>query len=60
MKIILSTTPIEPYIEVDGGYARCSVCWHEVTPDDIICPHCQQRQDWSWLKKEVKKNEGQN
>lgn len=54
METISNTTPIEPYIEVDGGYARCSVCWHEVTPDDIICPHCQQRQDWSWLKKEVK------
>ena len=50
-------TPVEPYIELDGGYARCSVCWNEITPNDSVCPHCKQIQDWSWLKKKVKKDE---
>ena len=47
---ISSNTPLEPYIELDGGYARCSSCWNEIAPNDSVCPHCKQIQDWSWLK----------
>lgn len=48
---ISSNIPVEPYIELDGGYARCAKCWNEIAPNDSVCPHCKQAQDWSWLKK---------
>ena len=44
------TKPIEPEIELDGGYAICVRCKTEITPINIICPICHQIQDWSWLK----------
>lgn len=40
---------IEPYIEIDGGFARCSKCWNEVVCRQEYC-RCGQKQDWSWLK----------
>lgn len=46
------STPIEPYIDCDGGYfARCHRCWHEIDPHNNICPYCHQMQDWTWLNK---------
>ena len=51
-KMILSKDPpLVPYIELDGGYARCSNCWNEVEPTGNICPYCGQAQDWSWFGK---------
>ena len=43
--------PLIPYIELDGGYARCSNCFKEVKIDENICPYCNQVQDWSWFGK---------
>lgn len=43
--------PIEPEIEVDGGYAYCKRCYNEIEPHNNICFNCSQTQDWSWLKK---------
>ena len=55
---ISKSTPIEPYIECDGGYyAMCHRCWHEITPTDNICPKCNQAQDWSWFGKSNKNME---
>ena len=51
---ISKDTPIEPEIELDGGYAYCIRCWHEITPKDSICPKCKQAQDWSWFGKKKK------
>ena len=32
---ISKSTPIEPYIECDGGYyALCHRCWTEIEPKD--------------------------
>ncbi len=42
--------PLEPTIELDGGYAVCSSCGQEIEPHTDICPNCKQKQDWSWLK----------
>lgn len=53
-KILSKDQPLIPYLEIDGGYARCTNCWNEVTPKDNICPKCNQIQDWSWFKKETK------
>lgn len=48
---ISKDTPIEPEIELDGGFAYCSRCCNEVKPTDKICPKCEQSQDWSWYEK---------
>lgn len=48
------STPIEPCIELDGGYAYCSRCCCEIKPSDNICPKCGQSQDWSWFRKGIK------
>lgn len=48
---ISKSTPIEPDIEVDGGYAYCVRCGSEVKPDNEICQGCRQEQDWSWFTK---------
>ena len=31
-KILSKDQPLIPYIELDGGFARCSNCWDEVQP----------------------------
>lgn len=46
---ISKSTPIEPEIELDGGYAYCVCCFTEIYPKDNICPKCSQSQDWSWF-----------
>lgn len=54
MKNLNKDIPIQPEIEVDGGYAYCPVCKHsDLEPTDIItkCPECQQVIDWSWMRK---------
>ena len=52
---ISKSTPIEPYIECDGGYyAQCKRCWNEIDPHNNICPYCHQIQDWSWFGKYTK------
>lgn len=43
--------PIEPDIELDGGYAYCVRCLTEIVPTVNECPKCHQKQDWSWLGK---------
>ena len=45
--------PIEPYIELDGGYACCPNDHEEVQPMAIQtrCNKCGQLIDWSWMKK---------
>lgn len=48
---ISKLTPIEPGIELDGGYAYCSRCYQELIPTDTKCPKCGQVQDWSWFGK---------
>ncbi len=40
---------IEPYIEIDGGYARCVRCREDLKPWQEYCS-CGQKQDWSWLR----------
>lgn len=50
-KILSKDQPLVPYIELDGGYARCSNCFDEIQSTDNICPHCSQVQDWSWFGK---------
>lgn len=52
-KILSKDQPLIPYIELDGGFARCSNCFEEVFPSDDICPHCGQKQDWSWFGKAI-------
>ncbi|MEE0294561.1 MAG: hypothetical protein UDT09_08950 [Eubacterium sp.] len=51
LSITPTSTPLEPYIEIDGGYAMCERCRAEITPKDAICPNCGQLIDWSWLNK---------
>ncbi|MCJ7965672.1 hypothetical protein MT487_01120 [Lachnospiraceae bacterium NSJ-171] len=46
-----TSTPLEPYIEIDGGYAMCERCRAEITSKDAICPNCGQLIYWSWLNK---------
>ena len=46
--------PIEPEIELDGGYAYCVRCKKEWDPHNNICPYCHQAQDWSWFHEGVK------
>lgn len=41
---------LEPYIELDGGYAVCFRCGQELDPMQEKCS-CGQVQDWSWMKK---------
>ena len=49
---IPKTTPIEPFIECDGGcYTECRRCYKEIYLHNSVCPHCKQAQDWSWLGK---------
>lgn len=43
--------PIEPEIELDGGYAYCVRCFYELDSEQEVCPKCGQKQDWSWLHK---------
>ena len=50
---ISKDTPIEPEIELDGGYAYCVRCTNELDPHNNICPYCHQFQDWSWLNKKI-------
>ena len=52
---ISKDTPIEPEIELDGGYTYCIRCTNEIDPHNKICPYCHQLQDWSWFGK-YKKN----
>lgn len=52
-KILSKDQSLVPYIELDGGYARCSNCFDEVQPSDKTCSHCGQLQDWSWFGKET-------
>ena len=54
---ISKSTPIEPGIELDGGYAYCSRCYCEIEPSHNICPKCNQVQDWSWFGKSNKSKE---
>lgn len=44
---ISKLTPVEPEIELDGGYAYCCCCFCKIEPSDNICPKCGQSQDWS-------------
>lgn len=53
---ISKDTPIEPEIELDGGYTYCIRCTNEIDPHTNICPYCKQVQDWSWL---VRRKNGQ-
>jgi endogenous inhibitor of DNA gyrase (YacG/DUF329 family) len=46
--------PIEPEIELDGGYAYCPICHQpDLEPNNITtkCPNCDQLIDWSWMNK---------
>lgn len=52
-KILSKDQPIEPYIEPDGWYTRCFICWSEVAPKDKECSKCGQAQDWSWFGKGI-------
>ena len=45
------TQPIEPIVQIDGGFCRCGNCHCEITPKDSVCPRCKQLQDWSWFGK---------
>jgi hypothetical protein len=50
----MTNIPIEPEIELDGGYAYCPICYHpDLEPNNIItkCPNCDQLIDWSWMNK---------
>lgn len=51
---ISKDTPIEPEIELDGGYAYCLRCFCEIEPSDNKCPKCGQTQYWSWFGKYTK------
>lgn len=51
LESIPKSTPIEPEIEIDGGYAYCKRCKKEIEPHNSICPYCHQLQDWSWFYK---------
>ena len=48
---ISKSTPLEPEIELDGGYSYCARCKNELKEREQICPKCHQLQDWYWLKK---------
>ena len=48
---IKKSYPIEPEIELDGGYSYCARCKNELNEKELICPKCHQVQDWSWLEK---------
>lgn len=56
-KINTKQTPIEPEIELDGGYTYCPICYKEVTPKQPVCRNCDQLLDWSWFRKDCDKNE---
>ena len=46
--------PIEPEIELDGGYAYCPKCYQtDLEPIAIItiCPKCGQLIRWDWMDK---------
>ena len=46
--------PIEPEIELDGGYAYCPKCYQpDLEPITIItiCPKCGQLIRWDWMDK---------
>lgn len=45
LKNIPLSQPIEPEIELDGGYAYCVRCEKELDPHNNICPYCHQFQD---------------
>lgn len=55
-KILSKKQPLVPYINEDGWYCQCIICWNEVKPKDDICPNCCQAQDWSWFGKGVISN----
>lgn len=59
LKNIKLNEPIEPEIELDGGYAYCVRCFCELDKWQSPCPRCKQIQDWSWLEvlREENKNE---
>ena len=46
---ISTTTPLEPEIELDGGYAYCQRCCTELDRWQHKCRRCGQLQDWTWL-----------
>ena len=48
---ISKDTPIEPEIELDGGYAYCVRCKNKIDPHNNVCPYCHQMQDWSWFNR---------
>lgn len=56
-KIKVKQTPIEPEVELDGGYAYCPICYKEVKPKQSVCYNCDQLLDWSWFRKDCDKNE---
>lgn len=43
--------PLEPEIELDGGYVYCQRCYTELDRWQYKCRHCGQLQDWTWLTK---------
>lgn len=49
--------PIEPEVELDGGYCYCPTCYKEVYPKQHCCSNCNQLLDWSWFRKDCDKNE---
>lgn len=53
---ILLLHPIEPEIELDGGYAYCVRCRCELDKEQSPCPRCHQVQDWTWLEDFRKEN----
>ena len=56
-KINVKQTPIEPEVELDGGYTYCPICYKEVKPKQPVCCNCNQLLDWSWFRKDCDKNE---
>jgi len=46
---ISKSESLVPEINEDGWYAQCARCLKEITPSNIFCPNCNQKQDWSWL-----------
>ncbi len=49
-KKVSISTPIQPEIELDGGFAYCARCYKELDCYTTPCPKCNQIQDWSWMK----------
>ena len=41
-QINVKQTPIEPEVELDGGYTYCPICYKEVKPKQPVCCNCNQ------------------